>query len=407
MSTVHRRHLADLQGASRLAIDAVLGIAGLVETMHHTIQLRPGPVGEAGGAGETRGITGFVYRCVRGTTRVIGTGLDSAFSPLVGLLPEGESSPERDAAVSVLNGVYGDHLAVTGNPLAIGMELRYQGRALDLAGPDALHEAARRQGAAPRLLLMVHGLCLNERHWQRNGHDHGAALAAEFGFVPLYLRYNSGLPIAANGRMLAVMLERLLANWPGKPPRLAIIGHSMGGLVVRSACHHAQESGHAWTGRLQDCVFLGTPHHGAPLERAGHRLDQVMDLSPYVAPFTRLGKARSAGITDLRHGRVAAREGVFVPLPGRIRFYGAAATLCARRGTLANRLLGDGLVPLNSALGVHRDPRQELVIPKQRQWIGYGLSHMDLLSDAGVHARLQGWLRPRQTTPEGAKRRRT
>jgi pimeloyl-ACP methyl ester carboxylesterase len=405
MSTVHRQHLADLQGASRLAFDAVLGVTGVVETMHHTIQLRPGPVGEAANAGRTRGITGFVYRCVRGTTRVLGTGVDVALSPLVGLLPPGESSPERDAAVSALNGIYGDHLARTGNPLAIGMELRFQGQALD--EPGALHEAVRRQGAASRLLLLVHGLCLNERHWQRNGHDHGAALSAEAGFVPLYLRYNSGLPIAANGRTLAVMLERLFADWPGKPPPLAIVGHSMGGLVVRSACHHAQESGHAWTGRLQDCVFLGTPHHGAPLERAGHRLDQVMDLSPYVAPFTRLGKARSAGITDLRHGRVAARQGVFVPLPGRIRFYSAAATLCARRGTLANRLLGDGLVPLNSALGVHRDPRQELDIPKQRQWIGYGLGHMDLLSDAGVHAQLQGWLRPRQASPVSGNRRRT
>jgi pimeloyl-ACP methyl ester carboxylesterase len=404
MSTVHRQHLADLQGASRLAIDAVLGVTGLVETMHHTIQLRPGPVGEAADAGRTRGITGFVYRCVRGTTRVIGTGLDTAFSPLVGLLPPGESSPERDAAVSALNGIYGDHLARTGNPLAIGMELRYQGQLLD--EPGALHEAVRRQGAASRLLLLVHGLCLNERHWQRNGHDHGAALSAEAGFVPLYLRYNSGLPIATNGQALSAMLQRLFATWPGKPPRLAIVGHSMGGLVVRSACHHAQESGHSWAGRLQDCVFLGTPHHGAPLERAGHRLDQVMDLSPYVAPFTRLGKARSAGITDLRHGRVAAREGVFVPLPGRIRFYSAAATLCARRGTLANRLLGDGLVPLNSALGVHRDARRELDIPKQRQWIGYGLGHMDLLSDAGVHAQLQGWLRPRQASPVGGNRRR-
>jgi len=395
VSTVYRQHLADLQGASRLAFDAALGITGLVETMHHTIQLRPGPVGAAAGAGRTRGITGFVYRCVRGTTGVIGTGLDAALSPLVGLLPEGEASPERDAAVSALNGVYGDHLARTGNPLAIEMDLRYQGRPLDLDDPGALHEALRRREGASRLLLMVHGLCLNERHWQRNGHDHGAALSAELDLVPLYLRYNSGLPVAANGQALAAMLERLFATWPGKPPRLAIVGHSMGGLVARSACHHAQESGHSWPGRLQDCIFLGTPHHGAPLERAGHRLDQVMGLSPYIAPFTRLGKSRSAGITDLRHGNVTARAGKFVPLPARVRWHAAAATLCARRGTLADRLLGDGLVPLNSALGVHRDSRQELVIPKRRQWIGYGLGHMDLLSDAGVHAQLQDWLRPR------------
>jgi pimeloyl-ACP methyl ester carboxylesterase len=399
MSTVHRQQVADLQGASRLAFDAVLGVTGLVETMHHTIQLRPGPVGRAAGAGRTRGITGFVYRCVRGTTRVIGTGLDAALSPVVGLLPEGMSSPERDAAVSALNGVYGDHLAGTGNPLAIEMELRYQGKTLDLDEPGVLHETVRRRGGTSRLLLMVHGLCLNERHWQHNGHDHGAALAAELGLVPVYLRYNSGLPVAANGQALAARLERLYVNWPGKPPRLAIVGHSMGGLVARSACHHAEESGQAWRGRLRDCVFLGTPHHGAPLERAGHRLDQVMDLSPYVAPFTRLGKARSAGIADLRHGNVTARAGKFLPLPARVRCHTAAATLCTRRGPLADRLLGDGLVPLNSALGAHADSQRELAIPKRRQWIGYGLGHMDLLSDAGVYAQLQEWLRPRSPVP--------
>jgi pimeloyl-ACP methyl ester carboxylesterase len=393
MSPVRRQHLADLRGASRLAFDAAIGITSLVETVHHTIQLRPGPVGQAPGAGRTRGITGFVYRCVRATARVIGTGLDVALTPIVGLLPPGESSPERDTAVSALNGVYGDHLARTGNPLAIDMSLRYQDRPLELVEPGTLHEAVRRRGRGARLLLMVHGLCLNERHWQRNGHDHGAVLAAELGFVPLYLRYNTGLPVAANGRALAALLEQLYANWPGDPPRLAIVGHSMGGLVARSACQQAQRARHAWPDRLQDCVFLGTPHHGAPLERAGHRLDQVMDLSPYVAPFTRLGKARSAGITDLRHGNVSARAGRPVPLPARVRCYAAAATLCARRGPLADRLLGDGLVPLNSALGVHTDPSRELLIPKRRQWIGYGLGHMDLLSDAGVHAQLRAWLR--------------
>jgi pimeloyl-ACP methyl ester carboxylesterase len=395
MNTVNRQNLADLQGASRLAFDAALGITGLVETMHHTIQLRPAPVGELAGAGRTGGITGFVYRCVRGTTRVIGSGLDAALSPIVGLLPEGASSPERDAAVSALNGMYGDHLARTGNPLAIGMELRYQGQALDLDKPMALHRAVRKRGEKLRLLLMVHGLCLNERHWQRNGHDHGAALAGELGLVPLYLRYNSGLPVAENGQMLAALLERLYVDWPGKPPGLAIVGHSMGGLVTRSACHYAEEAGHAWPGRLRDCVFLGTPHHGTPLERAGHRLDQVMDLSPYVAPFTRLGKTRSAGITDLRHGDVTARAGQSVELPAGVRCHVAAATLCERRGRLADRLLGDGLVPLNSALGVHADPSRELAIPERRQWIGYGLGHMDLLGDAEVYAQLRKWLRGR------------
>jgi hypothetical protein len=391
MDTVHRRHLADLHGVSRLAVDATLGVTNLVEAMHHTIQLRPGPVGRNRG-GRTRGITGFVYRCVRGTTRLVGTGLDAALMPIVPLLPEGESSAERDAVVAALNGVYGDYLARTRNPLAIGMTLRHRGRALD---PAALHQDARLRGDRPRLLLMVHGLCLNERHWLREGHDHGAALADDLDFVTIYARYNSGLPVATNGRLLAALLERLFAGWPGEPPELAIIGHSMGGLVMRSACHHARRNRHAWLGRLQQGVFLGTPHHGAPLERAGHWLDKAMDLSPYVAPFTRLGRARSAGITDLRHGAVTRRAGEFVPLPPRVRFHAVAATLCSRRANLADRLVGDGLVPVGSALGRHPDPSRTLAIPRGRQWIGYGLGHLGLLGHPEVYARLREWLVPR------------
>jgi len=390
--SVHRQHLADLQGATRLAIDATLGITGLVEKMHHTIQLRPGPVGRTHGVGRTRGITGLVYRSIRGTTNLVGTGLEMALAPLGALLPAGESSARRDAIVAALNGLYGDHLARSGNPLATGMSLRYRGQWVDPADPAALRAALQRRGHRARLLLLIHGLCLNERHWLRDGHDHGTALAEDLDAVPLYLRYNTGLPVAANGRALAGLLERLLADWPNPPPELVIIGHSMGGLVARSALHQGDAARHPWTGQVRDCVFLGTPHHGAPLERAGHWLDRVMEISPYVAPFTRLGKTRSAGIADLRHGAVLRKPRQFVPLPRRVRCYAMAGTLTARRGSLADRLLGDGLVPLDSALGRHDDRRRDLGIPKQRQWIGYGVGHMALLSQPVVHAQLREWL---------------
>jgi hypothetical protein len=392
VAIVHRQLLADLHGASRLAVDATLGVTGVVEAMHHTIQRLSAPVGAARGVGRTRGITGFVYSCVRGTTRLVGTGLDAALPPIASLLPEGEPSPERDAAVAALNGVYGDHLARTGNPLAIPMSLRHRDRPLDPGRPEPLTDDLLSRGPGARLLLMVHGLCLNERHWRREGHDHGAALAEELGFVPVYLRYNSGLPVAVNGRALAALLDQLIAAWPGEPPQVAIVGHSMGGLVARSALHHADAARHAWPRLVRDCVFLGTPQHGAPLERAGHWLDRAMDVSPYVAPFTRLGKARSAGITDLRHGCITCRPREFVPLPRRVRFHAAAATLCARRSALADRLLGDGLVPLESALGRHADPARTLAIPRSRQWIGYGMGHLDLLSRPDVYAQLRRWL---------------
>jgi pimeloyl-ACP methyl ester carboxylesterase len=235
---------------------------------------------------------------------------------------------------------------------------------------------------------------MNDRQWTRNGHDHGAALANEFGYTPLYLRYNSGLHVAANGRTLADMLESLLRNWPLPVEELAVLGHSMGGLVARSAIHYARGSKHAWPRRLRKLVFLGTPHHGAPLERGGHRLDFVMSLSPYSAPFTQIGRQRSAGIMDLRRGIITSGSRGHVPLPAGVECYAAAAILGTRRDSLSEALIGDGLVPLASALGRHSDPARRLRIPQSRHWVGYGMGHLELLCRPEVYARLREWLRP-------------
>jgi hypothetical protein len=156
---------------------------------------------------------------------------------------------------------------------------------------------------------------------------------------------------------------------------------------------------------VDDLVFLGTPHHGAPLERAGHGVDRLLGATPYAAPFARLGKVRSAGITDLRHGSLLEADWTGrdrfargtdlrqpVPLPTHVRCYTAAALLGEHAGTLKARLLGDGLVPLDSALGRHADPARVLAFAEHRQWVGQGLGHLDLLSSPAVYARLRDWL---------------
>ena len=373
-----------------MAVDGAEAVAEVVETMHRTIQLRPGPLGAAA-SDRPRGITGFVYRCVRGGIRLVGRAIDAGLAPVTALLPEGESSPAIDAYRSAANGVYGDYLLRTGNPLAIDMSLHYRGQRLDIRNPSSVFEQQDDVTAASKLLLLVHGLCMNDRQWNRDGHDHGAALADEFGYSPLYLRYNSGLNIASNGRMLAEMLETLIGNWATPVDEIVIIGHSMGGLVARSAGHQGQKAGHAWPKYLRKLVFLGTPHHGAPLERGGHGLDWAMELSPYSMPITRLSKARSAGINDLRHGTISAGE-TAVPLPSGVKCYAAGAVRAAKRSLLSEHLIGDGLVPLNSALGRHRDSRRRLAIPKDRQWVGYRMGHRDLLNHPGVYAQLRAWL---------------
>ncbi len=152
------------------------------------------------------------------------------------------------------------------------------------------------------------------------------------------------------------------------------------------------------------CAFLGTPHHGAPLERGGNWVDVILGATPYAAPFARLGKIRSAGITDLRYGNVldehwqgrdrfarARDTRRIVPLPKGVLSFAIAATTGKKPGDLRDRLLGDGLVPVSSALGRHDDSHRSLSFPNSRQWIGYGMSHLDLLGHSEVSDQLVRW----------------
>jgi pimeloyl-ACP methyl ester carboxylesterase len=236
-------------------------------------------------------------------------------------------------------------------------------------------------------------------------HDHGAALATEEGFSQVYLHYNSGLHISTNGRAFAELIETLLQIWPVPVDELVIIGHSMGGLVSRSACHYGKVAGHAWQRHLRKIIFLGTPHHGAPLERGGNWVNVILDISPYTAAFARLGKIRSSGITDLRYGnlldddwkhldRFARSKDMrrSVPLPLGVQCYAVGASIAKRGSTLSEHLLGDGLVPLHSALGQQADSSRNLLFPESQQWIGYGMNHLDLLDRREVYEQIKKWL---------------
>lgn len=393
----------DLQGASRLAIDATLGLTRLVETLHHNILRAPTPFGESTQQ-PAQGITGFVYKSVRGVTRLVGGSIDLLLRQIVPLLApnHADSSAEREAVVAALNGVLGDHLAATNNPLAIPMQWRRAGEPLSLTR-SALKRALPR--STGKIVVLIHGLCMNDLQWQRNGHDHGAALADDAGFTPVYLHYNSGLHICDNGRALAQQMETLAKAWPVAVEEIVILGHSMGGLVARSACHYAALAQHAWLQHLRKMIFLGTPHHGAALERGGNWIDTVLDASPYTTAFARLGKLRSAGITDLRHASLlevdwkhrdrfarSRKKPTFVPLPKNVVCYAIAASLAKKSGEPAKALLGDGLVTVSSALGQHTHANRSLAIPKSRQWIGYGMNHLDLLDRKEVYARIRRWL---------------
>lgn len=380
--------LADLRAASRLAVDATQALTDVVEAMHQAAS----PVERRARAPRTSGLTGLVYGSVRGITRLTGAGLDRLLAGAAPLVPSRTRSPTEEAVIAALNGVVGDRLHDGGNGLAIPMRLRQGGRPLVLE-PQALREALPK--VTPRIVVLVHGLCMNDLQWRRGGPSLADRLSGETGFTPVHLHYNTGRHVASNGVALAALLESLVAAWPVAVDELAIVGHSMGGLVARSAHHAASQRGMAWADRLGRMVFLGTPHHGAPLERGGHVVDGLLGALRHTSPLARVGQLRSAGITDLRHGSVLEADwrghdrfarGVRrhpLPLPPGVAVLAIAGASSPR---------GDGLVPVDSALGRHADPRFDLRLPASHQRIAQGVGHLQLQTDDAVQRQVIDWL---------------
>ena len=406
-------HVSDIQGLAQLATQGVLGVTDLAESVHgnvyKAVAVPFGLLGQAfvdrapGASGvRSRGITGLVYGSVRGVTRLAGGAVSAALAGAAPLLPRQAPSPAREGMLSALNGVLGDQLLETGNPLAIRMSLRHQGQTLALE-KSALAQALPE--ATGKILVLAHGLCMNDLQWRAKGPDghlqtHGETLARALGYTPVYLHYNSGLHTSTNGQQFASLLEQLWQAWPQAPRELTLLTHSMGGLVSRSACDHGEHAGQAWRRGLKNLVFLGTPHHGAPLETLGSWVDTVLVSNVVTRPFASIGQIRSAGITDLRQGNVldADLQGVdrfarapdrrqTVPLPTGVACYTVAA-----RDILRQKMRGDGLVSLDSALGRHEDPLRTLAFTAENQWLAHGMNHMELLNRPEVAQQLLRWL---------------
>ena len=381
----------DVRAAARLAAQAAEGAADLAEAAHAVI-VRPWRRGP-----RTRGISGLVYRSVRRGVRLAGRLADLGLSLR---RPSSPRSARREAWVAALNGVRGDALAASGDPLATTLHLRHGSRPLVLA-PDALRQSVA--DPSDVLVVRVHGICMHDGQW---GREQAAALAEGLGATDLAARYNSGRHISETGRDLDAALAALVDGWPVAVRRLVIVGHSMGGLVARSAVQAAQEAGRDWLGRDVSLVTLGSPHHGAPLERLGNAVDRLLGATRWSRPFARIGQVRSAGVTDLRWGTVRdhdwAGQDRFAsgrdvrsptPLPPGVAVY-AVAAVTGDRHALRDQTVGDGLVPLDSALGRHADPAFDLALPPGRRWVATGLSHFDLTHDPAVTAQMLAWLAP-------------
>jgi pimeloyl-ACP methyl ester carboxylesterase len=342
-------------------------------------------------------VAGTVYAGVRAGTRAAGAAASRPSRRGRPGRPAGPPSAGAGLVAGALCGVWGDRLEAEGSALAIPMAVRAGGRDVPLT-PDAL--AAAFPARTDRVVVLVHGLCETEDSWRRREDELRGTYAtrlARRGRTAVLLRYNSGLPIAENGRRLSALLEGLCLAWPGGVRELAIVGHSMGGLVTRSACHHAQEDGRTWPRALGAVVYLGTPHHGAPLERAVEAGTRLLRRLPEAAPVAATLELRSAGIRDLAHAALtdadptaAGGPSAPVPLHDGARHHAVAACLGRGPHDPGARLLGDLLVWPDSAHGRH--PERPVGIPEADCHRLDGLSHFDLLNHPAVDALLAGWL---------------
>jgi pimeloyl-ACP methyl ester carboxylesterase len=345
------------------------------------------------------------YRLVGATLRAP---LELAGRRLAGIAGSDSSlrdSPGGSLALGALNGLFGDRLARDHPDLTFELSVRRRGRDVSL---DAEGIAEAFGDATSKLAVFVHGLCETEQAWQILPLDgahppYGTQMRDELGYTPTYVRYNTGLRVSDNGRRLSAALEELVSHWPTKVDEIALIGHSMGGLVARSAAHYGDTDSREWTASLRHVFCLGTPHLGAPLEKAANMLGWPFTKLPEARPFGDLFiNGRSAGIKDLRFGscveedwcdcdpdeflRDRCREVPFLP---HAAYYFVGATL-ARRPDGPAALVGDLLVRYPSASGQGRRRRIPFEIDHGRH-LG-GLNHFELLNHSAVYALIRDWL---------------
>jgi pimeloyl-ACP methyl ester carboxylesterase len=394
----------ELRALTRLAFDELAGAVGGIGSIHRGIAGRVfAAVGSPGRVVERThdAISAVAYGAVRGSFGATGR----AGAAALGTRRSGRplSSSRRGAALlGAISGLIGDQLEREASPLQQPMAVWAGGRVVP-AGRDALARAF--PGAGGRLVVFLHGLMQTEHAWElgaaRERGTYGSRLQEDLGLTPVYARYNSGRHISENGRSLAELLDAVTGAWPVVVEEIALVGHSMGGLVARSAGYRAAEEGMDWVRTVRRIVSLGTPHMGAPLEQAVHYAGAALWALPETRPFGAFLRRRSGGIRDLRQGSlvdedwrdrdpdalkaVACRE---VPLLEDVTHCFVSATITRSESHPLGRLLGDMLVLVPSASG--RTGSRRLAL-QEGTHVGPA-HHLALLNHPVVYEQLREWL---------------
>ena len=381
----------EVKAAGELAGEALSGAAGIVCDVQRGVSRRI--FGTLGGvAAPVRlahdGITGVVHASVRAGMRAVPSGGGRALA--LTAPPQGPSIADRPygaLALGALNGMWGDRIERDHAALALGLDLRHDG------------------GETDRIAVFVHGLCETDTSWRLGGRQtYGELLREDLGHTPVYARYNTGRHISDNGRALAAALDALVADWPVEVSEIVLVGHSMGGLVARSACHYGECDGLGWTEQLRHVVCLGSPHMGAPLERAAAHGSHLLSRLPETAPLARLLTVRSAGVKDLRYGACLEEDwrdidpdewgpdhcADFSFLPSATYYY-VGATVARDKDSPLGRIIGDVLVQFPSASG--DGPLRKLAFEIDHGLHLGGVNHLQLLNHPRVYEQMAGWLR--------------
>jgi pimeloyl-ACP methyl ester carboxylesterase len=408
-----------MQGAIEVVTAALSGGVVTVERMHRAIARKPFSVLRIAPAVRAvseavrvmhDGIAGLTYGSIGASIALAGTAARRATAVMA--IGDAEPMPGSLAglAIAALNGFAGERLAQAGNPLASDMTLRHAGRVVPIER-DALRASFPR--ASSRVAVFVHGLAVNEMSWRLYATRHyddpdttyGSRLERDLGYTPVYLRYNTGLHISDNGRRLSELVQQMIVAWPVPVEELILVGHSMGGLVVRSASHSGFQAGHEWVRRVRHVVCLGSPHHGAPLEKAANVFAWMLDRVDVTRPLAAVLNARSVGIKDLRFGSLLdehwrgvdldallANRGDDVPLLDAAAHYFVGATVTRDRAHPMGVAIGDLLVREASALGT---TSRRIRFPLENGRYFGAMNHLELLNHPDVYEQIRRWLEGR------------
>jgi pimeloyl-ACP methyl ester carboxylesterase len=340
-----------------------LGVERLIAPVEgiHTVVVRRwmrrlGPLGRRVGPAY-EAAAGLVYGSIRIGTAAVGAGLDR----VVSVQPS-----TMEAIRSWTNGFFGDGLGRHERRLGTSMALRVD--------PTA--------DATDRLVVLVHGLGRTERCWEGSPSAMGLAqaVADHPGLTPLPLRYNTGLSVADNGKLLSDLMEDVTADWPVMVDSVALVGHSMGGLVIAEAFAAGRRGGRSWVDRVTDIVTIGTPHRGAPLEKLVAGTARGLAAFSTTQPLAGFLDGRSAGIKDL--GSTAHVDEN--PLR-EVRRHLIAGVATSDPDHPLGRLVGDFMVRTPSSTRPHgAEVTNALVVG--------GVTHFDLLDHPAVIDQVMAWL---------------